>query len=169
MAAIPLMLLTACGKPSVPTASAGSDSAAVAAAPAAGAEAAAPTEQLRFSSIITGFEMEVPASWGRRYTVSERSEPSDYPKATHVVEFMYPPDEGGVPPTLLAIAVYRAADWNAARGSLAGEVVAQQDGRVYVAVPAARDTLFTKGSPDAQRFDAARVTADQVKRAIMVR
>jgi hypothetical protein len=169
MAGIPLLLVAACGRPAVPAAAPGADSVAVAAAPAQGADAPPPLEQLRFSSIIAGFEMEVPAAWGRRYTVSERSEPSDYPKATHVVEFMYPPDEGGVPPTLLAIAVYRVADWNAARGSIAGEVVAQKDGRVYVAVPAARDTPFAKGSPDAQRFDAARVTADQVKRAIMVR
>jgi len=169
MAAIPLVLLAACGRPAVPAAAPGADSVAVAAAPAQGADAPPPTERLRFNSILAGFELEVPAAWGRRYTVSERSEPSEYPKATHVVEFLYPPDEGGLPPTLLAIAVYRAADWNAVRGSSAGEVVAQQDGRVYVAVPAARDTLFTKGSPDAQRFEAARVTADEVKRAITLR
>jgi len=169
MAAIPLGLLAACGRPAVPAAAPGADSVAVASAPAPGADAPPPAERLRFSSIIAGFEMDVPAAWGRRYTVSERSEPSDYPKATHVVEFMYPPDEGGVPPTLLAIAVYRAADWSAVRGTSAGEVVAQKDGRVYVAVPAARDTPFTTGSPDAQRFEAARVTADEVKRAIMLR
>ena len=168
-AAAALVLLAACGQRPAPAAASGSDSAAVAAAPAPAADTVAPVEQLRFSSIIAGFELEVPQSWGRRYTVSERSEPTDYPRATHVVEFMYPPDEGGVPPTLLAIAVYREADWNAARGSSAGEVVAQKDGRVYVAVPAARDTPFAKGSPDAERFEAARVTADQVKRAISLR
>lgn len=168
-AALALLLLAACGSRPAPAAASGSDPAASAAAPVPPADSAAPTEQLRFSSIMAGFELEVPQSWGRRYTVSERSEPSDYPKATHVVEFMYPPDEGGVPPTLLAIAVYRAADWNAVRGASAGAEVAQRDGRVYVAVPAAKDTPFTKGSPDAQRFDAARVTADQVRRAITLR
>lgn len=167
--AIPLLLLTACGKPAVPAGSPGADTVGSAAVPSPGAEAPPPSEQLRFSSIIAGFELAVPQSWGRRYTVSERSEPSDYPKATHVVEFMYPPDEGGVPPTLLAIAVYSSADWNALRGSSKGEVVAQKDGRVFVAVPAAGDTPFSKGSPDAQRFEAARVTADQVRRAITLR
>ncbi len=169
MAGIPLLLLAACGRPAVPASAPGADSAALAVAPAQGTDAPPPPEQLRFSSIIAGFEMEVPAAWGRRYTVSERSEPSDYPKATHVVEFMYPPDEGGVPPTLLAIAVYRADDWNALRGSSKGAVVAQKDGRVYVALPASGDTPFTKGSPDAQRFEAARVTAEQVKDAITLR
>jgi hypothetical protein len=168
-AAAALALLAACGQRPAPAAASGSDSAAVAAAPVPAADTAAPVEQLRFSSIIAGFELEVPQSWGRRYTVSERSEPTDYPRATHVVEFMYPPDVGGVPPTLLAIAVYREADWNAARGSSTGEVVAQKDGRVYVAVPAGRDTPFAKGSSDAERFEAARVTADQVKRAISLR
>jgi hypothetical protein len=139
------------------------------AAPAPGADVPTPAEQLRFSSILAGFTFEVPASWGRRYTVSERSDPSEYPKATHVAEFMYLPDEGGVPPTLLAIAVYGAADWQAVRGASAGSVVARKDSRVYVAVPAARDTPFTQGSPDAQRFDAARVTVEQVERAITLR
>jgi hypothetical protein len=142
---------------------------AAAAAPVQGADAPQPAERLRFNSIIAGFDLEVPATWGRRYTVSERAEPSDYPKATHVVEFMYPPDEGGVPPTMLAIAVYRADDWTALRGSSKGEVVAQKDGRVYVALPAAGDAPFTKGSPDAQRFEAARVTAEQVRGAITLR
>jgi hypothetical protein len=169
-AAIALLFLAACGKPAVPAAAPpGADSGAVSAAPAAGAEAPAPAEQLHFSSIIADFAFEVPASWGRRYTVSERSDPPEFPKATQVVEFMYPPDEGGVPPTLLMIVVYRAADWQAVRGTGTGAVVAQKDGRVYVAVPAARDTPFTKGSPDAQRFDAARVTVEQVERAITIR
>jgi hypothetical protein len=167
MAAFPLVLLTGCGRPAAPVA--GADAAA--ASPPAAPVAVAPdsVEQLRFNSIIAGFELAVPTSWGRRYTVSERSEPSEYPKALHVVEFMYPPDEGGVPPNLLAIVVYRAADWSAVRGSGAGEEVAQQDGRVFVALPAARDTPFAKDSPDGQRFEAARVSVDEIRGAITVR
>ena len=74
--ALPLLLLAACGKPAVPAASPGADSTAAVAAPAPGADVPTPAEQLRFSSILAGFTFEVPASWGRRYTVSERSDPA---------------------------------------------------------------------------------------------
>ena len=165
----PLVLLAACSKPSVPAGGAsGADSTAVATAAAPAADSAAP-EQLHFNSIIAGFNFEIPASWGRRYTVSERAEPDEYPKAKHLVEFMYLPDEGSMPPTMLAVVAYSTADWRAVRGSSKGQVVAEKDGRVWVAVPAGKDTLFKPGSPDAQRFEARRVTIEQVRQAISLR
>ena len=167
---VPLMLLIACGKPPAPASVASmADSSAVATTTAPAADTAAAPEQLHFNSIIAGFDFEIPASWGRRYTVSERAEPDEYPRAKHLVEFMYLPDEGSMPPTMLAVLAYSAADWNAVRGSSKGQVVAEKDGRVWVAVPAGKDTLFRPGSPDAQRFEARRVTTEQVKHAISVR
>jgi hypothetical protein len=126
-------------------------------------------EQLRFNSTIADFEFAIPPAWGRRYTVSERSTPDDYPRAQHVVEFMYLPDEGGIPPTMLAIADYDAADWQAVKGASHGGVVAEKGGRVWVAIPAGKETPLAKGSPDAQRFDSARVSVAQAKAAIKVK
>ena len=72
-------------------------------------------------------------------------------------------------PRELAVVAYSTADWNVVRGSSKGQVVAEKDGRVWVALPAGKDTLFKPGSPDAQRFEARRVTIEQVKRAISLR
>jgi len=167
---VPLVLLAACSKPSVPAGGASTaDSTAVATAAAPAADSAAAPEQLHFNSIIAGFNFDIPPSWGRRYTVSERAEPDEYPKAKYLVEFMYLPDEGSMPPTMLAVVAYSTADWNVVRGSSKGQVVAEKDGRVWVALPAGKDTLFKPGSPDAQRFEARRVTIEQVKRAISLR
>jgi hypothetical protein len=160
---IPLVLLLACGKSQVPADGQAVAESAAASAPVADTAAA---EQLHFNSIIAGFDFDIPQSWERRYTVSERAEPDEFPKARHLVEFMYLPDEGDQPPTMLAVLVYAASDWNAVRGSSAGEVVAKKDGLVWVALPAGKDTLFKPGSADAQRFEARRVTIEQVKQGI---
>jgi hypothetical protein len=167
---LPLALLLACGKSGMPAGGQPAvDSAAATTATAPVADSAAAPEQLHFNSIIAGFDFDIPRSWERRYTVSERAEPEEYPKAKHLVEFMYLPDEGSMPPTMLAVVVYGAADWNAVRGSSKGQVVAEREGNVWVAVPAGKDTLFKPGSPDAQRFEARRVTIEQVKQAISLR
>ena len=170
---VPLLLLWACGRPGTPANAPAADTmaadtSAAASAATAPADSSAP-ERITFASTIADFQLAIPASWGRRYTVSERVEPSDYPKARHVVEFMYLPDEGGVPPTMLAIADYGLADWNAVKGSSRGQVVAEKGDRVWVAVPAEKTTPLTKGSPDEKRFEAARVTPAQVKSALTVR
>lgn len=165
---LPLVLLAACGRSPAPAGGqpvADSAAATTAAAPAADTAA----EQLHFNSIIAGFNFDIPLSWGRRYTVSERAEPAEFPRAKHLVEFMYLPDEGSLPPTMLSVIVYTTADWNAVRGSIKGEVVAERDGTVWVAVPAGKDTLFKPGSPDAARFEARRLTMAQVKQAISLR
>jgi hypothetical protein len=170
---VPFLFLAACSKPATPASAPAADTttaavAAAAPAPAPAADSAAP-EQLRFASTIAGFRYNIPAAWGRRYTVSERADPEDFPKAKHVVEFMYLPDEGGVPPTMLTIADYDAADWGAVKGTTPGEVVAEHEGHVWVAIPAPKGTPLKKGSDDEKRFDAARVTPAQVKAAIELR
>jgi hypothetical protein len=167
----PLLLVAACGKPATPASTPGADTAALAAtsaasaatAPAPAADSSAAPETLHFTSSIAGFDLTIPAAWGRRYTVSERSEPEEFPKARHVVEFMYLPDEGGIPPTWLSVLEYSAGDWAAVKARSTGEVVAERDGRVWVAIPPPKTTPLRKGSPDEQRFEAGRVTAAQVK------
>jgi hypothetical protein len=45
----------------------------------------------------------------------------------------------------------------------------EKGGRVWVAVPAGKETPLAKGSPDAQRFDSARVTVAEARAAITVK
>jgi len=160
-----LLLAAACNRAAPPASAPAADtvaSAAVSAAPEPAQDSAAP-EKIRFNSTVAGFRLDIPPTWGRRYTVSERSDPEEFPKAKHVVEFMYLPDEGGIPPVLLTIADYAAADWAAVKGTSHGEVVAERGGQVWVAIPPAKQTPLRKGSEDERRFEAARITTTQVK------
>jgi len=167
----PLLLLAACNRAAPPAGVPAADSAAPAAAstsPAPVPDSAAP-EKIRFNSTVAGFRLDIPQAWGRRYTVSERSDPEEFPKAKHVVEFMYLPDEGGIPPVMLTIADYAAADWAAVKGTTRGEVVAEQRGQVWVAIPATKETPLKKGSEDERRFEANRVSPAQVKSAFSLK
>lgn len=170
MRRLPLLALAlvACGRTTPATPAAGGDSAATAGAAPASAEpapAVAPAER-SFSAVLAGFDFRVPTSWGRRYSASERADPADFPGARHAVEFVYLPDEGGVPPLLLTILVYDRARWGAAKR--VGDVVRESGDRVFVAVRPEGNPL-PAGSPDATRLDATRLSVDEVRERLMVR
>jgi hypothetical protein len=149
------------------------DSAAISppAAAAADSGAARPAEPLTFNSDMAGFRLGIPAAWGDRFSVSERAEPAEFPGAGHAVEFIYLPQAGGTPPTLLGVVAYQAAGWAAVQGTAkapkGAQVIAEQGGRVFVATRS--DNPFEKGSPDALRFDSLAVPIEQVRQAFTAR
>ncbi|MCU0620031.1 MAG: hypothetical protein MUC69_00855 [Gemmatimonadales bacterium] len=150
-----VLLVAACGRPAPRADAPALDTARAAPAPVAPA-----AEGLTFSAALAGFDFAIPASWGRRYSVSERADPADFPGAGHAVEFVYLPDEGGEPPSLLTVLVYDRSAW--AGGRRVGEVVAERGDRVFVAIRPEGNPL-TGGSPDAVRLDSTRLTREQVR------
>ena len=169
MRRLPLLALAlaACGRsaPAASTARGDGATAVTAAAPAPTDSVPAQAAERTFSAVLAGFDFRVPASWGRRYSASERADPADFPGARHAVEFAYLPDQGGVPPVLLTVLVYDRARWAGAKR--VGDVVLEAGDRVFVAVRPEGNPL-PAGSPDAARLDAIRLTVDEARGRLSV-
>lgn len=133
-----------------------------AAAPAAPATATAGASR-SFSSVLSRFEMKVPDVWAQRFTASERTDPDEYPGASSVVEFVFLPVSGGMPPTLLTILRYPRGEWERASATLKGATLLQEAGQdAFLMVPAGKNP-YPAGSADHEAFEAMRVGADLIQ------
>jgi len=131
-----------------------------------------PTDDLIYENRRAGLTLALPAAWHDRYDVDARSGPiaaALWPYASHAFAFTYKPIEPDEPqPTLLTILVYRRESWNAIAREAErpqGMPVAEQADDVYIA-SVADSNPFPGGSRDAERFDAMRLSLDQVKDAL---
>jgi hypothetical protein len=123
----------------------------------------------RFESRVAGFRLALPDAWVGHYRAIEAAGQTASvrrPKALFLVEFLYlPADSMAAAQRLLDITVYDSGDWiaqSAEPGPPSGQVVAERDGRVWVAaLPQANP--FT-GGPDSTRFAAMLLDLEAVKR-----
>lgn len=174
-----VLLLAACKRGEVPRVeSAGADPSvppAGTAAPAAPPEAAPPhagpyaadTGSTRwFSSVVSGFEMQIPNAWNQRVTASERSNPEEFPGATSIVEFTFLAETGtgGPPPSILTVLRFPTATWRDRKGSFPQATVLHTGPTdVFVMLPAGRNP-YAEGSTDAQAFEAMRVGPELIRK-----
>lgn len=124
-----------------------------------------------YQSRAAGFRLVMPDSWMDHYRVVEvsgRTASVHQPKALHLVEFLYmPQDTARGAQNLLNIVVFDAPDWIAVsseRRPPGAEVIAQREGRVWVAVLPSPDAFEAAGA-DSVRYAQMYMDLEAVKRA----
>lgn len=141
----------------------------------AGPQSPGLSSQAVYENPEAGLSVALPRTWQggyRIHAVSGDAAAARQPRAQQVVTFSYAPLATATPERpLLTLFVFGTADWAALGGDASpaiGTVVARNADRVIVgALPAGNP--FDPGSADAQRFDAMRLTDEQVRAAVVMR
>jgi hypothetical protein len=135
-------------------------------------EAAEPANT--YESRTAGFRLVLPEAWIGRYHVLEasgRTATLRRPKALQVVQFVYmPADTARAAQGLLDVTVFESADWIALGTEPSpppGQVIAQRDGRVWVAALPAANPF--PGGPDSVQYAAMLLDAEMLKRSFSLR
>jgi hypothetical protein len=133
----------------------------------------------RTETVVAGFEnaeagwgLTLPASWDEERWRVLTPKRAGEPKPLHATLFVYLPEDTALrPEALLEIAVHGAAEWKtlaAEPGPPPGELLAERDGRAYVAsLP--QSNPYPPGSDAAKGFETMTLTPDAVKRAFHLR
>jgi hypothetical protein len=128
-----------------------------------------------FSDKASWVQLALPESWfAPRYRVTAYSGPQAAERqrgAAYWLAFEFLPESREVKPeSLLRVAVFPRSTWEKVRaefGPLRGEMLAQSDTRVYLAVPAETNP-YPAGSVDARQFEAMRLSPDTLMSAFSI-
>jgi hypothetical protein len=127
-----------------------------------------------FESRMAGFRLALPPAWVGRYHVLEasgRTAGIRRPKALCLVQFAYmPADTARAAQSLLDVTVFESADWivlGAESSPPPGEVIAQREGRVWVAALPTVNPF--PGGPDSAQYAAMLMDPETLKRAFSLR
>jgi hypothetical protein len=133
------------------------------------------SSQALYENPQAGLSVALPRTWQGAYriqAVSGGEAAARQARARHVITFSYAPLADSTPAQpLLTLFVFQPADWDALRGHSPepiGTVVAQGGDRLVVAARPSRNP-FDAGSADAARFEAMRVTDEQLEGAVVLR
>jgi hypothetical protein len=123
-----------------------------------------------FRSGAAGFRLALPEAWvGRSQVLEAAAQTASIrrPKALHIVQFVYmPADTARAAQGLLDVTVYDSADWialSAEPGPPPGEVIAEREGRVWVASLPQSNPF--PGGADSVQYAAMRMDPEALKRA----
>jgi len=125
-----------------------------------------------FENAEAGWGLTLPASWDEERWRVLTSPAASEPKPLHATLFVYLPTDTALrPEALLEIAVYGAPEWKtlaAEPGPPQGELLAERDGRAYVAA-LPQSNPYPPGSDAAKGFETMTLTPAAVKRAFHLR